>query len=147
MRKGYFDTTMDFDSSRIGFVSDKQNKACVGLLASWRNWLPYKDMERAFWDKYDNLSLSAAFGISRDESPVFFAGVAASLSLSIPVESTRYYVKTACPHFKMVNGEELWAGERKFRRTRPVSITDVTKRHNVASASIASHNPTSYRPK
>jgi len=64
-------------------------------------------MERAFWDKYDNLSLSAAFGISRDESPAFFAGVAASLSLSIPVESTRYYLKIACPHFKMVNGEKL----------------------------------------
>lgn len=74
-------------------------------------------MERAFWDKYDNRSLlSAAFGISRDaESPVFFAAVAAFLSLSIPVKSTKYYVKTGCPHFKMVNGVELWAGERKRR--------------------------------
>lgn len=90
MYKGYFDTTIVFDRTRIGFVSDKQNRACVGLRASWRNWLPYSDMERAFWDKYDNLSLlSPAFGISRDESPVFFADVASFLSLSIPVESTK----------------------------------------------------------
>lgn len=104
-KKGYFDTTIDFDSSRNGLVSDKQNNACVGLLASWRNWLPYKDMERAFWDKYDKRSLlSVALGISRDESPAFFAAIAAFLSLSIPVESTKYCVNTACPHFKMVNG-------------------------------------------
>ena len=36
-QKGYLDSTISLDNLRTGLVSDKQNKARVGLRAWWRN--------------------------------------------------------------------------------------------------------------
>ena len=61
-----------------------------------------------------SLLSAAEFGISKDcgKSPVFFAGVAAYLLLSIPEKSTKKRIKFVYRHFNMVTGEELRAGDR-----------------------------------